>query len=86
MNLRHTKIDAAIISGFRLTMKPETWIPPSPEVRFLRALVGRADSPIDMLTQEKNRLATAQESVIPSIKEHLKSGKKFDPNYKPVFA
>jgi transposase len=52
-------------------MKPESWIPPSPEIRSLRALVRRADSLIDMLTQEKNRLGTAHESVIPLIKEHI---------------
>lgn len=65
------KIDAGIIARFCLAMKPEAWIPPSPEIRLLRALVRRADSLIDMLTQEKNRLATAHESVIPLIKEHM---------------
>jgi len=65
------KIDAGIIARFCLAMKPETWIPPSTEVRFLRALVRRADSLIDMLTQEKNRLGTAHESVIPLIKDHM---------------
>jgi transposase len=65
------KIDAGIIARFRLAMKPEAWIPPSPEVRVLRALVRRADSLIDMLTQEKNRLGTAHKSVIPLIKEHM---------------
>jgi transposase len=70
------KIDAGIIARFCLTMKPEAWIPPSPEVRSLRALVRRADSLIGMLTQEKNRLATAHESVIPLIKEHMDYLKK----------
>jgi len=65
------KIDAGIIARFCLAMKPEAWIPPSPEVRLLRALVRRVDSMISMLTQEKNRLATAHESVIPLIKEHM---------------
>ena len=65
------KVDAGIIARFCLVMKPETWVPPSPEIRVLRALVRRADSLIDMLTQEKNRLATAHESVIPLIKKHL---------------
>jgi transposase len=65
------KIDAGIIARFCLAMKPEAWIPPSPEIRVLRALVRRADSLIDMLTQEKNRLGTAHESVIPLIKEHM---------------
>ena len=65
------KIDAAIIARFCLAMKPEAWTPPSSEVRLLRALVRRADSLIAMLTQEKNRLATAHESVIPLIKENM---------------
>ena len=65
------KMDAGIIARFCLAMKPEAWIPPSPEVRLLRALVRRADSLIEMLTQEKNRLGTTHESVIPLIKEHI---------------
>ena len=65
------KIDAGIIARFCLAMKPEPWTPPSLEVRFLRALVRRADSLVEMLTQEKNRLGTAHESVIPLIKEHM---------------
>lgn len=65
------KIDAGIIARFCLAMKPEIWIPPSQEIRVLRALVRRADSLIDMLTQEKNRLGTAHESVISLIKDHM---------------
>ncbi len=70
------KIDAGIIARFCLAMKPEAWIPPSPEIRLLGALVRRADSLIGMLTQEKNRLATAHESVISLIKEHMDYLKK----------
>jgi transposase len=65
------KIDAALIARFCLTMKPDPWIPPSPEIRFLRALVRRVDSLIDMRSQEKNRISTAHESVISLIKEHI---------------
>jgi len=65
------KIDAGIIARFCLAMKPESWVPPSPEIRSLRALVRRVDSLIGMLTQEKNRLGTAHESVTPLIKEHI---------------
>ena len=65
------KVDAGIIARFCLTMRPEPWIPPSAEIRALRALARRADSLIDMLTQEKNRLGTAHESVIALIKEHI---------------
>ena len=72
--LIHTKtdrIDAGIIARFCLAMQPEPWIPPSPAVRILRALVRRADSMIDMHSQEKNRISTAHESVSPLIKEHI---------------
>jgi transposase len=65
------RIDAGIIARFCLAMKPEPWVPPSPGIRALRALVRRADSLIEMMTQEKNRLGTAHESVIPLIKEHI---------------
>jgi transposase len=65
------KIDAGVIARFCLAMKPEAWVPPSPEIRSLRALARRADNLIDMLTQEKNRLGTAHDSVIPLIKEHI---------------
>jgi transposase len=65
------KIDAGIIARFALALKPEPWIPPSPEIRSLRALVRRADSLIDMLTQEKNRLGTAHQSIVPLVKEHM---------------
>ena len=65
------KIDASLIARFCLAMKPEAWIPPGPEIRSLRALVRRADSLIDMRSQEKNRIGTAHESVIPLIKEHI---------------
>ena len=65
------KIDAALIARFCLAMKPDPWIPPPPEIRFLRALVRRVDSLIDMRSQEKNRLSTAHESVISLIKGHI---------------
>jgi len=65
------KIDAGVIARFCLAMKPDPWAPPSPEIRALRALVRRADSLIDMLTQEKNRLGTAHESILPLVKKHI---------------
>jgi transposase len=65
------KIDAGVIARFCLAMKPETWVPPAPEIRSLRALVRRVDSLIDMRSQEKNRISTAHESVIVLIKEHI---------------
>jgi transposase len=65
------KIDAALIARFCLAMKPGAWIPPSPAIRSLRALVRRVDSLIDMRSQEKNRISTAHESVTFLIKEHI---------------
>ncbi len=65
------KLDAALIARFCLAMKPGAWNPPSPEIRSLRALVRRADSLIDMRSQEKNRLSTAHKSVSLLIKEHI---------------
>jgi transposase len=38
------KIDAALIARFCMVMKPGPWIPPSREIRSLRALVRRVDS------------------------------------------
>ncbi len=65
------KVDAGIIARFCLAMKPVSWTPPSPEIRSLRALVRWVDSLTVMLTQEKNRLGSAHESVIPLIKGHI---------------
>jgi transposase len=65
------KMDAGIIARFAQAMKPDPWIPPPPEIRSLQALVRRADSLIDMLTQEKNRLGTAHESVLPLVQDHI---------------
>jgi transposase len=65
------KLDAALIARFWLAMKPAPWIPPSPEIRSLRALVRRVDSLIDMRSQEKNRISTAHQSVSLLIKEHI---------------
>ena len=65
------KIDAALIARFCLAMKPDPWIPPSLGIRYLRALVRRVDSLIDMRSQEKNRISTAHESVVSLINEHI---------------
>ncbi|MFH1080823.1 MAG: IS110 family transposase [Pseudomonadota bacterium] len=65
------KLDATLIARFCLAMKPSPWSPPSPEIRSLRALVRRVDSPIDMRSQEKNRVRTAHESILCLIKEHI---------------
>ncbi len=80
------KVDSGVIARFCLAMKPEPWAPPSPEIRALRALVRRADSLIEMLTQEKNRLGTAHESVIPLIQQHIEYLEKENENVRNQIA
>jgi len=63
------KSDAALIARFCRAMRPEAWQPPAPEVKKLQALVRRLEELNGMLTQERNRLATADEVVRPSIEE-----------------
>jgi len=66
------KADAALIARFCRAMRPEPWQPPAPETRKLQALVRRLDELNGMLTQERNRLDTADEVVKPSISEVIK--------------
>lgn len=63
------KSDAALIARFCRAMRPEAWQPQAPEIKKLQALVRRAEELNGMLTQERNRLATANEVVKPSIEE-----------------
>jgi len=66
------KADAALIARFCRAMKPEAWEPPAPELKKLQALVRRLEELNGMLTQERNRLATANEVVKPSIEGVLR--------------
>ena len=61
------KSDAALIARFCRAMQPEAWQPPAPELKKLQALVRRLEELNGMLTQERNRLATTNEVVKPSI-------------------
>jgi len=65
------KADAQLIARFCTVMKPDPWQPPTPEVQELKALVRRLDELKGMLTQEKNRLASADDVVKPSIQEMI---------------
>lgn len=64
-------VDAGLIARFCLAMGPEPWLPPSPEIRRLQALVRRAEALINMRIQEENRLDVSHCSVKTSIKEHI---------------
>jgi transposase len=65
------KTDARLIARFCRAMKPDAWQPPTPEVQALKALVRRLDELKGMLTREKNRLASADDVVKPSIQEMI---------------
>lgn len=65
------KLDAALIAHFCLSLKPESWTPPSVEVGQLQALVRRMDDLTQMHQQEVNRLESCvkYEAVVNSIKK-----------------
>ena len=65
------KADARLIARFCRAMKPEPWQPPTIEVKELKALVRRLDELKGMLTQEKNRLGSADDVVKPSIQDMI---------------
>jgi transposase len=50
-------VDARLIAEFCAKETPPRWVPPSPEIRALQALVRRLDALDQMRTQELNRLA-----------------------------
>lgn len=64
-------VDARLIARFCLAQNPESWTPPPPAVRELRALVARREALISMRTQEHNRLLVANEVVREGIQSHL---------------
>jgi len=69
--IKTDKADARLIARFCRAMKPEPWQPPTPEVKELKALVRRLDELKGMLTQEKNRLGSADAVVKPSIQDMI---------------
>lgn len=74
--LRRTKtdeVDAAVLADFCTAHQPPCWTPWPREVRELQGLVRRRDALVDMLTQEKNRLAAGGVSgaVEASLGRHI---------------
>jgi transposase len=66
------KIDAAVIARFAATFDPEADEPPSAEQRRLRFLRARRQQVVQSLTQEKNRLGTADAETGESIRRAIK--------------
>jgi len=52
-------------------MKPELWIPSTPEVKELQALLRRLESVTEIMTSEQNRLETATSTVTGLTLAHL---------------
>jgi len=61
------RADARLIADFCRTQQPAPWLPPSPEVKHLQALVRRLDALEELLLMERNRL----ESALPKVRESL---------------
>jgi transposase len=65
------KVDARLIAAYCATHRPLAWATPTATVRELRALIARRDALVAMVTQEKNRLQVARDSVRADIEGHL---------------
>jgi transposase len=72
------RLDARLIADFCQTQKPESWQPPSVEVKHLQSLVRRVEVLKEMLQAEENRLTNAApqiklsiERIITLIKEEI---------------
>ena len=62
------KLDSEVIADFCAKMEPKAWDPPSAEQRKLRSLVRHRDAMQKTITQQKNRLASCNDS---DVKESL---------------
>lgn len=67
------KADAKLIARYALTFQPLLWTPPSANIRQLQAMVRRVEQLLEMIQMEKNRLETADNSVIESILAIIKT-------------
>ncbi len=61
------RLDARLIADFCQTQKPESWPPPSLEVKHLQSLVRRVEVLEEMLQAEENRLTNAAPEIKSSI-------------------
>jgi transposase len=61
------RLDARLIADFCQTQKPESWQPPSAEVKYLQSLVRRVEVLEEMLQAEENRLTNAAPQIKSSI-------------------
>jgi len=64
-------LDAEVIRHFCETQNPETWQPPAPEIKALRALTRRIDDLIHMRTQASNRLQSGSDT--PAVQDSIRN-------------
>jgi len=64
-------IDARVLARFAEAVRPEVRPLKDQEASQFSALIARRRQLVEMLTAEKNRLATAPEAIHPSIEEHI---------------
>jgi transposase len=64
-------IDARVLARFAEAVRPEVRPLKDKEASQLSALIARRRQLVEMLTAEKNRLATGPEAIHPSIEEHI---------------
>ena len=67
------KADASLIARYCQKHQPPAWTPPPPEISELQALVRRLEALLEMLQQERNRLAAGigSPSVKESVEQHI---------------
>lgn len=61
------KADAKLIARYAAIMHPPLWVAPPHNIRVLQALIRRVEHLLEMIQMERNRLETAEISVVDSI-------------------
>lgn len=72
MRTKNDRADATAIARFCQVHQPSAWTPVPPAVEQLQQLTRRWQALASMIAQEKNRLETASEALIPLIQNHIK--------------
>lgn len=68
---KNDALDAQTIARFCQVMKPRVWTPSPEHIMQLQAMVQRLNALLDMRTQEKNRLYTAENCITSSLEDSL---------------
>lgn len=60
-------VDSLVLARYGALVHPRAWIPPTPEVRFLQALLARREAIALDLQRERNRLEKADATDTPTV-------------------